>query len=160
MPEAKQSEEKQFVDPNNARPGTKYQGVIEQINTDGVCPFCAEQLARYHKNPILAQTKYWTVTDNMYPYVGAKHHVLLIHREHIEDMSEFSPEAWAELQQVILDLCKERDITGGGLIMRFGETKYTGASVTHLHAHLLQSDPAAPGYSDIKHLPGLVTKMG
>jgi diadenosine tetraphosphate (Ap4A) HIT family hydrolase len=96
----------------------------------------------------------------MYPYVGAKHHVLLIHREHIEDMSELSPEAWAELQQVVLELCKERGITGGGFIMRFGETKYTGASVTHLHAHLVQSDPTAPGYSDIKQIPGLAIKMG
>lgn len=32
---------------------------------------------------------------------------------------------------------KKYQIVGGGLAMRFGATRYTGATVCHLHAHLI-----------------------
>lgn len=136
-----------YVNHNNTkhRPGGKYGQVISQIIKDGVCPFCPEQLANYHKNPILKEGRYWVVTDNMYPYDNAKHHVLLIHKEHIEHFQELSAEAWAELRDLITDLLATRKIPGASLMFRFGETGYTGASVAHLHAMLVSGtgDPEA-----------------
>jgi len=34
----------------------------------------------------------------------------------------------------------ENKIPGGTFIMRFGDTRYTGASVSHLHANLISPD--------------------
>lgn len=140
-----------FVNTDNTknRPDGVYGSVISQIQKDGVCPFCTEQLLKYHKNPILKETKYWVATANMYPYKGAKHHILLIHREHITNPSEMSAEAWAELQTIANDMTRESSIPGGTLFMRFGDTKYTGASVTHLHAHIVSSDPTNPDYTPL-----------
>ncbi len=149
-----------FVNGDNARPGTAYEGVIDQIRRDGVCPFCADSLRKYHQKPILKETPHWLVTDNMYPYTCARHHVLFIHRAHISHLSELSGEAWAELQGLLKEVCVERDIEGGTILFRFGNTKYTGASVTHLHAHLVQSDPDADAYSEIKSVRGIAARIG
>lgn len=138
----------QFVNPNNTqqRPDGKYGSVIANIQKDGVCPFCPDQLKKYHKNPIIEETKYWLVTNNMYPYKNVKHHILLIHKEHIATMQEMSNEAWAELHEIFLRAIERSKIPGGTMFIRFGDTRFTGASVTHLHAHLVSSDPDSPEY--------------
>ena len=133
-----------FVNQQNARPGV-YDEVIRDIAQKNVCPFCAEDLAEFHKNPVELRT-YWVVTDNMYPYTPKKHHKLLIHREHIQHLSEISVEAWAELQVILREQTEKNAMVGGTFVMRFGETKFTGASVQHLHANLVQSNPDDPAY--------------
>lgn len=132
-----------FVNPNNSSRGggyEKYKDVIDGISKDGACPFCPENLTRYHKNPILKDGKYWLLTDNMYPYKGAKHHILLIHKSHIEDTDEIEKGAWTELFEIIQSEIKNRNIGGGTFYVRFGNTAYTGASVSHLHANLISPD--------------------
>lgn len=125
-----------FVDSNNTihRPDGTYGNVINQIKKDGVCPFCSEYLAAYHKNPIDAMGECWLVTDNAYPYEGAAHHLLFIHKKHIENFSELSSDAWLELQGLISQSLATKSIKGAALLFRFGDTNYTGASVRHLHA--------------------------
>ncbi len=152
--------DKNFVNLGNSRPGSTYEETIKKIHHDGVCPFCPEQLLKYHKNPILKEGTYWKVTENMYPYKPVKHHVLFIHKEHIGHVSEISSEAWTELHSLFNETCAERNITGGSIMLRFGDTTFTGASVTHLHAHLIQSDPLDPTYMDKKSWTGLVARIG
>ena len=137
-----------FVNVSNSRPGT-YEEVIRQIEKDKVCPFCPDQLKKYHKNPILAETPRWIVTTNMYPYKGAKTHALFIHKEHIVGLQELSADAWKEFHELIAQFISERKIPGGTALMRFGDTKYTGASVNHLHAHLISSDPDQKDYAPV-----------
>jgi ATP adenylyltransferase len=93
----------------------------------------------------------------MYPYEPKKHHLLFIHKTHIESLGELTDEARRELDQIVEKVLKEKGITGGTLMIRFGETKYTGASVTHLHAHLFQSDPDHEDYDPKK---GVLTRVG
>ena len=119
------------------RPTSEYGNVISQIKKDGVCPFCPESLAKYHTNPILKEGKFWLLTDNLYPYEGTKYHELLIHKEHITTFGGISKEAWEELNDFINYFTRENNIPGGTFIMRFGDTRYTGASVSHLHANLV-----------------------
>jgi ATP adenylyltransferase len=130
---------KSFVNPENTkhRPSGTYSKVINQIGKDGVCPFCPEHLARYHPNPILHEGEHWLYTNNAYPYQGSVHHFLLIHKAHIEAFSEITPTAWLELQGLINAITEKHRIKGGALVCRFGETKYTGASVTHLHLQII-----------------------
>ena len=131
-----------FVNFDNAahRSGGIYGNVISQIQKDGVCPFCPESLAKYHKNPILKEGKFWLLTDNFYPYEGTKYHELLIHKAHITSFAEISKEAWVEFNEFIKDFAQENKIPGGTFIMRFGDTRYTGASVAHLHANFVSPD--------------------
>jgi diadenosine tetraphosphate (Ap4A) HIT family hydrolase len=118
----------------------RYGDVISQIHKDGVCPFCPESLAKYHKNPILKEGAFWLLTDNMYPYEGAKYHELLIYKTHITSFAEISKEAWDELNDFIRYFTEQHKIPGGTFFMRFGDTRYTGASVSHLHANFVSPD--------------------
>ncbi len=133
-----------FVNQQNANRG-HYGDVIKDIAEKQVCPFCPEQLLNFHKNPI-RRHGHWIVTNNMYPYKPVKQHVLLIHEEHVEHVTDLSAEAWSELHEIIKQEAGERGMPGGAFVMRFGDTHFTGASVAHLHAHLVQSDPDAPDY--------------
>lgn len=131
---------------NAGRPGDDdtYRKVIEGIQADRVCPFCAEHLLKYHKLPILKETDRWIITTNMYPYKNAKLCFLLIHREHINDTKDMPPESFLELQEHIKWLVDEYKCPGGTLVMRCGDTSLTGATVTHLHAHLIVADYENP----------------
>lgn len=147
-----------FVDTDNSksRPGGEYSKVIGQIAEHGVCPFCEENIRTYHKNH-LEERKHWWVTDNFYPYKPTIFHRLIIHKKHIEHYLDLSAEAKAELEQIFTDEISSKDMKGGALIMRFGLTKYTGASVSHLHAHIVQSNPENAAYDKTK---GLTMRIG
>jgi diadenosine tetraphosphate (Ap4A) HIT family hydrolase len=131
-----------FVNSDNTthRPSGAYGKVIDEIKKAGVCPFCPENLSKYHKNPVLKEGKYWVLTKNFYPYEGAKHHILIIHKKHIETFEEIIPEAWEEIRSLIGSFLKNEKIIGGTFVMRFGDTAHTGASVSHLHANLVSPD--------------------
>lgn len=110
--------------------------LLEKIKQDGVCPFCGDSL-KYHKRPILEMGEYWILTENHHPYEGSIHHWLAISREHITHIKEVPAEAAAELLLLMGRLCEQYNVDGGALLMRFGDTNITGATVSHLHAHLI-----------------------
>ena len=119
------------------------QGVMDQIEKDNVCPFCMENLAKYHKNPILKEGEFWVVTDSQWPYKNTKHHLLAISRTHVEHINELPKGAGEELMNLFAEVTKERSIPGGGLCIRFGwnpEHGDYGSSVRHIHAHLIEPD--------------------
>ena len=136
------SSDKNLVNLSNAgRPGDDtYKKVIEKIQGDKVCPFCPDQLTNYHKEPILKEGACWTVTTNMYPYENAKYHFLLILKSHKSDTKELTAAEWSELHEHINWLTETYKIPGGSFMMRCGDTAHTGATVTHLHSHLLVPD--------------------
>ena len=140
-----------FVNISNSdnHKGGNYDAVIRDIAERKVCPFCPEELAKFHKNPILSEGKEWLATDNMYPYKGAKTQILFIHKKHIGSIAEISQEGWTELHALVKKITAERKIPGGTFLMRFGDTRYTGATVTHLHAQIVSSGPGEPGTEPI-----------
>lgn len=129
--------------------------LMQKIAEDGVCPFCAEHFRTYHPKPILKETDYWFFTENMSPYKGTKYHFIFVYKPaHIRSASEMAPEALADLFALINGAISEYNIPGGSFFMRFGDTRYTGSSVEHLHAHLIMGD-----HDDPKHEPVRV-KLG
>jgi len=139
-----------FVNINNSFRGgdDEYKRVVDKIEKDGVCPFCPGHLV-YHKNSILAEGDFWLVTDNSFPYKGAKHHILFIHKEHIENIKDLSNDAWSELFDMVKSETKKRGIEGGTFFIRFGNTSYTGATVSHLHANIVSPDADNPNREPI-----------
>lgn len=126
----------QHVDVDNARLEDQKQ-VMRDILAADHCPFCEENLKTYHKAPILKEGKYWTLTENQWPYDHTKHHFLLIYKQHVTNLSGADAEAGRELFELIQWLEQTYDIPGGGLAMRFGDTDYSAGTVAHLHAQLL-----------------------
>lgn len=128
--------ETNFVDMDNTRTDEQ-RDVMQRIIDAGDCPFCEQNLKKYHTPPTLHEGKYWLVTTNKWPYDHTKHHFLLIHKQHIEMLSEVSPEAAVELFEHFAWLEKEYHLVGGGVGIRFGDTNYSAGTVKHLHAQLI-----------------------
>jgi diadenosine tetraphosphate (Ap4A) HIT family hydrolase len=125
--------------------------LMARIEADGVCPFCAEHFKKYHPKPILRETDYWFVTTNMSPYEGTKHHFLLVYKPfHATLPEQVVREAQADLFASIEWIMKTYHIMGGSFLMRFGDMKYTGSSVEHLHAHVIVGDVDEPDHQPVK----------
>ncbi len=120
--------------------------VMKEIEGQGHCPFCPENLTKYHKKPIIKEGKLWTLTDNQWPYEKIKHQLLAIYKTHIEHLSEMDSAAGQELIELFKEECKKRQIPGGGVAIRFGsnpELGNYGNSVLHIHANLIEPDLSA-----------------
>ena len=118
--------------------GGKQERVMKQIHKDGICPFCAENLKKYHEGEIIEESNHWFVTTNDHPYKGMLVHLMFVYkRDHIECLSRLPPQAMADLQKLSRKYIQEMKIDGGTLLLRFGDTNYNGASVSHLHAHII-----------------------
>lgn len=139
------SSPKQFVDLDNAREDEQRQ-VMQDIVQAEECPFCLENLRKYHKQPILKETGFWLVTTNQWPYDHTKHHFLLIYKPHSEHLSELDPAAGRELLELVQWLEKEYHVPGGGWAMRFGDTNYSAGTVAHLHVQFVVPDVDAPDF--------------
>lgn len=138
-----------IVDLDNARYDDQRK-VMEGIIDDNVCPFCRENLEKYHKQPILKQGSYWLVTKNQWPYENTRLHLLAILNEHAEKLSEVPAEAGAELLEIMQWAEEEYSIPGGGFAMRFGDTNYSAGSVAHLHAQLVVPDWEKPDFLPVR----------
>ena len=101
------------------------------------CPFCRHNLKTLHDAPIEREGTWWSITRNDYPYEGTRVHYLAIAHEHLTHISELTPEAFAELGTLMQELAREHDVDGGALFMRFGNVMKTGATIAHLHVHLI-----------------------
>lgn len=123
--------------------------VMKQIERDGVCPFCPENLHRYHTEPILKEGAFWIITKNRWPYAGTVQHFLAISKAHVTNLTKLDPEAGKELVALFQEIAKEYNVRGGGMAMRFGGEGYA-SSVKHLHAHLIQPDIENPDHEGVK----------
>lgn len=132
-----------FVNLDNARFADQ-RNVMEDIINDGVCPFCAEYLAKYHKKEILRTGRHWLLTYNQWPYDNTKLHLLAIAKYHAIHLSDMKPGAAEELFDLLKWAEINFNVSYGGVCMRFGDTKKTGATVDHLHAHLIVPEENLP----------------
>lgn len=103
----------------------------------GICPLCWENLAKWHDAPIIKQGRFWILTANDHPYSGAKHHHLAIYKDCVPSIADADPGAGDELLGMFADFCAKNAIAGASIVMRFGDMAFTGASIRHLHAHLI-----------------------
>lgn len=126
---------KAVVSIKNARKG-EYKQVIEEILKKGKCPFCPENFL-YHKKPILKRKKHWFLTKDSWPYKNSKHHFLIIGKRHKEKFSQLTKEDFQEVSELANWAIAKYKIKGGAVCVRFGDTNFTGASVSHLHFHIL-----------------------
>lgn len=129
--------EDRVVDPHYARTD-EYREQLEEIAAKGLCPFCPGNFD-WHPNPILYEAGGWFITPIRLNYENARLHLLLIGLQHKEHFLDLTLEDLEDIQALVAWAAFEYDLEdkGGGFLMRFGATEYTGASVVHLHAHLI-----------------------
>lgn len=127
-----------FVEPRNARKG-EYQKIIQQIRATGKCPFCPEYF-EYHKKPIFQRKNGWFLTENSWPYKNTRHHLIIIGDKHKENFFELTKKDFEAVAYLTQWAIRKYKIQGGAFAMRFGDTNLTGASVTHIHFHIISPE--------------------
>lgn len=123
------------VNPKYAQAG-EYKDVIVNIENRGKCPFCPDNF-RYHKNPVLRKSGGWLITENSWPYKDTRRHFIIIADRHMENLAELTASDLAAVKNLADWAVRRFRIKGGALTIRFGDSDYTGASVCHLHFHLI-----------------------
>lgn len=135
----------------------EYMNTLQKIVVGGFCPFCEQNLPIHHKPPILIKSAHWLVTPSMWPYKGSRHHFLFITRAHVEHAGKLSPAQWTDLHKNMQRITKKYRLNGATLMMRSGNTAITGATVNHLHAHLIVGGVRKKNAPEIKTVVGFST---
>ena len=155
MPNKKKLKKTEYLDFFHARTEEQIK-LMEKIEKDDVCPFCPEHFKKYHPKEVLKETEWWMVTENMSPYEGTRVHLILVYKKHIAMPNKMDPKAATELVKLFDWVIKKYKIKGGSFFVRFGDTRYTGGSVDHLHVQLL----TGTAKSDDKKRDKLKVKLG
>jgi ATP adenylyltransferase len=116
---------------------------MQRLEAAGICLFCPESLRDHAKHEVLFETRHWSVTPNAYPYNGTKLHLLVIPRRHVNDMLDLDDEAGADFWAVLRLIRDRYNLDYYGLGVRNGNCSYTGATIRHVHAHVLVGDESA-----------------
>jgi ATP adenylyltransferase len=116
---------------------------MQRLEADGVCLFCPEGLRTHARQQILWETKHWAVTPNKFPYRGTGLHLLLVPHAHAGDMLDLDPDIRQDFWTALAMVRERYRLSHYGLGIRNGDCRFTGATITHVHAHVLVGDPAA-----------------
>lgn len=104
----------------------------------GLCPFCSPMREKLLEKEILFENRSWLLTYNESSYEGSTLHLLIIYKTgHVESPLELSPNEWKALHEVLSFAERKFNYKGGTFMMRHGDTDYTGATISHLHAHIV-----------------------
>ncbi len=126
----------------NARKDEQIQ-VMQKIINDGVCPFCRENIEKYHSKPILFETKSWIVTENAWPYENTQKHILLISQRHIKTVDELTDEEWLDVKEIQKNIKQNFNLKSASILGRLGDPTLSGATVSHLHLHIISAKNSA-----------------
>lgn len=129
-----------YINIDNARYDDQRQ-VMKKIAKNKECPFCPENLDKYHKQEIIRKGEHWILTRNQWPYKNTDVHLLAISKYHTEKLSDLKSGSFDELQGHIVWVESEFNVVSGGIAMRFGNITNNGATINHLHVHFIVPSP-------------------
>lgn len=121
---------------------------MRRLEADGVCIFCPEHMATGRR--VLHRIPLWTIRPNEFPYAGTRLHLLMVPDEHVTDLLDLSPAAQAGLWEALRWIRDRYNLTFYSLAARNGDCEFTGATVRHVHVHLLQGDVEDPNHQPVR----------
>ncbi len=116
---------------------------MRRLDAAGICLFCPGHLASHPRQRVLFTTRYWTATQNEFPYSGTSLHLLLVPHQHAADLLELDAEGRADFWTALATAVSRYDLSHYGLGVRNGDCRFTGATIRHVHAHLLVASQTA-----------------
>jgi ATP adenylyltransferase len=117
---------------------------MQRLEAEGLCLFCPDSLSRHATQQILLQTRHWSVTPNEFPYPGTILHLLLVPHQHAAEMLDLDQEVLQDFWSALRAVRERYRLSYYGLGIRNGDCRFTGATIRHVHAHVLvgDTDPA------------------
>lgn len=123
---------------------------MRRLAEAGICVFCPQHLATDPNQRTLHRTALWTVTPNEFPYEGTRLHLLLVPDEHVTDVVDLSAEAKHDFWVALRWVREYHRLTYYSMVIRNGDCERTGATVRHVHVHLLQGDVDDPLHQPVR----------
>ena len=117
---------------------------MEDLEARGICVFCPEHFAGYHREPVEHSGEHWYLTRNDFPYAGTTAHYLIVPHRHVRSFDELPDAAGAELWAMKRWLKEKLGPAATATVERSGDMRLNGGSVAHLHTHFvaLEAEPA------------------
>jgi ATP adenylyltransferase len=123
---------------------------MKQLAEAGRCFMCYENLITYENNRIEFETDHWIVTPNAYPYEHTTLHLLVIARRHVKTMTDLTHEERADLGEAIAQVEERFKLDSYAFGLRSGDFRYNGASVEHLHGHVVVGKRELEGFEKVR----------
>jgi diadenosine tetraphosphate (Ap4A) HIT family hydrolase len=125
-----------LVNIKNSEGRAEYTKLLENSVQKGECPLCFEVLLRIKKE-ILHEIDGWILVPNAYPYAGTEKHLLILPKEHIDNLEVLTTTDLKAIHQLFLWAQERYHFPGGAFTMRFGDLAYSGATIRHVHCHII-----------------------
>jgi ATP adenylyltransferase len=113
---------------------------MRRLEANGICLFCPDALRSHAHQRIILETPHWSVTPNEFPYKGTALHLLVVPNEHVSDLLDLTPAARNDFWDALTAIRERFALKHYGLGVRNGDCKFTGATIAHVHAHVLVGD--------------------
>jgi ATP adenylyltransferase len=134
--------------PGNSRDAEQCAEMV-RLEDDGTCLFCPEHFSAGRERRVLSQTRWWSITENKYPYRGSKLHLLLIPTLHVPDILALPEPALADFWTALAWVKNNYALQFYGLGMRCGNCMFTGGTIEHLHVHVVVGDVEDPQHEPV-----------
>ncbi len=109
------------------------------------CFFCKKNYLKVGASELIYENKDWYIKKNDFPYQGTVYHYLIAPKKHITQAIEISNSAWINFSKSIAWLDRQLKVSGYSLLVRSGDMRYTGATLDHLHFHVVSGGPKKRG---------------
>jgi ATP adenylyltransferase len=116
---------------------------MRRLEAAGICLFCPQTLRGHGRQRVLFETAHWAVTPNEFPYAGTRLHLLVVPHQHVGDLTDLDDAALADFWTALRAIREHYDLDHYGLGVRNGDCRFTGATIAHVHAHVLVGDETA-----------------
>jgi ATP adenylyltransferase len=116
---------------------------MRRLEAAGICLFCPQSLREHARQRVVIETRHWAVTPNAYPYAGTRLHLLVVPVHHVNDLLDLNDEALADFWTAMRQVRERYELDHYGLGVRNGNCSFTGATIAHVHAHVLVGDAEA-----------------
>jgi ATP adenylyltransferase len=114
---------------------------MRRLEAAGICLFCPDALREHAQQRVVIETRHWAVTPNAFPYGGTRLHLLVVPVQHVNDLLDLDDEALADFWAAMREIRRQYSLDYYGLGVRNGNCSFTGATIAHVHAHVLVGDP-------------------
>ena len=120
----------------NARTYPQFCEMVRRIQSKD-CPFCNLNTAL---NKVIMENTYWRAWLNPFPQKHHQYHFIIAHKEHVTHVNDLRSQGWVQLGASVLWLSNHFGLSGGGIIVRFGDPRLNTGGVRHLHANIQVPD--------------------
>lgn len=119
---------------------------MERLESARECHFCSSE----RLGEILLESAHWFVVKNTFPYANTALHLLVVPKKHYLTSSEMPSEFKQSYLEMVAEIEAHFQLEAYSQFMRVGTMTRTGASIAHLHAHIIVGDSDAPDFEPVR----------